>query len=81
MHVTPAGTQVVPGMKFTRAGTRYTVIALNTRSGGVEFAHVPHDKEMITLIRYKKVTDPLRDLLAYPTMSGAEFDATCTLVE
>ena len=76
MHVTPAGTQVVPGMKFTRAGTLYQVACLSGVSKGE-----PYDQTLITSIGYKKPTDPMRrEDMRYPQIAASLFDSICTLV-
>ena len=76
MHVTPAGTIVVPGMKFTRAGTLYEVACLSGVSKGE-----PYDQTLITSIGYKKPTDPMRrEDMRYPQIAADDFDRTCTLV-
>ena len=75
-HVTPAGTEVLPCMKFTCNSTLYHVMALSGRSGD----GVRHDQTLITYIAYKKTTDPVRDDYLYPQLSAEEFDRSCTLV-
>ena len=76
MHVTPAGTQVMPGMKFTLAGTLYEVACLSAVSKGE-----PYDQTLITSIGYKKPAEPRRQLdMRYPQIAADDFDRTCTLV-